>query len=107
MCGKCALDTMGVGSSRCGKHGIDFIEFKCRFCCSIAQWFCWGTTHFCDKCHTLQCKGVYISRKPRSELPRCPGPEQCNLKIAHPPNGEEFSLGCSICRNEAAAIANF
>ena len=26
-------------------------------------------------------------------MPRCP------LKIQHPANGEEFSLGCSICRN--------
>lgn len=31
----------------CPKHGKDFIEFKCKFCCSIAQWFCWGNTHFC------------------------------------------------------------
>lgn len=31
----------------CKKHGKDFIEFKCKFCCSIAQWFCWGNTHFC------------------------------------------------------------
>ena len=25
----------------CVKHGTDFIEFKCRFCCSLAVWFCW------------------------------------------------------------------
>ena len=107
VCGKCSSELLGLGNTNCKVHGQTFIEFKCKFCCSVSQWFCWGTTHFCDKCHTLQCKGVYISRKPRSELPRCAGPEQCNLKIAHPPNGEEFSLGCSICRNEAAAIANF
>jgi hypothetical protein len=35
----------------CPKHGKEFIEFKCKFCCSIAQWFCWGTTHFCEPCH--------------------------------------------------------
>ena len=23
----------------------------------------------------------------------------CPLKIAHPPTGEEFALGCGICRN--------
>lgn len=32
----------------CARHGKEFIEFKCKFCCSIAQWFCWGNTHFCD-----------------------------------------------------------
>ena len=21
---------------------------------SVASWFCWGTTHFCDECHTKQ-----------------------------------------------------
>ena len=46
----------------CNKHGKDYIEFKCKFCCSLAVWFCWydflyiinlnrGTTHFCEECH--------------------------------------------------------
>lgn len=26
--------------AKCKKHGDDFIEFKCRYCCSIAVWFC-------------------------------------------------------------------
>lgn len=26
--------------SKCQKHGNKYIEFKCRFCCSIALWFC-------------------------------------------------------------------
>ena len=25
----------------CNKHGKDYIEFKCKFCCSLAVWFCW------------------------------------------------------------------
>lgn len=25
---------------KCPKHGVDFIDFKCRHCCSIALWFC-------------------------------------------------------------------
>lgn len=24
----------------CPKHGVDYIEFKCKYCCTIAQWFC-------------------------------------------------------------------
>ena len=43
-----------------------------------------------------------MSKKPRSELPKCPGVEKCPLRIKHPENGEEYSLGCSICRNEQA-----
>ena len=69
VCGKCAADTLGVGAAKCKIHGTDFIEFKCKFCCNIAQWFCWGNTHFCEPCHKRQCGGDYVSRKKPSELP--------------------------------------
>lgn len=53
----------------------------------------------------MQNMGVYLSKKPISELPVCPGlhPSQpgielCPLGIVHPPNGHEFALGCSLCR---------
>ena len=36
----------------CKKHGTEFIQFKCRFCCSLSTWHCWGKTHFCSKCHS-------------------------------------------------------
>ena len=48
-----------------------------------------------------------MSRKPKSELPKCLGPDKCPLRIQHPPNGEEYSLGCSICRNERANVKSF
>ena len=107
VCGKCAADTLGVGNAKCGKHGLDFIEFKCKFCCSIAQWFCWGNTHFCDPCHKKQCGGDYVSRKKASELPQCPGEGKCPLKVKHPANGQEYPLGCSVCRNAASNVQKF
>jgi len=90
---------------------------QCRFCCNIANWFCWGNTHFCDSCHhqqvrplggvfdgrifspwcALQMIGNNIARKKVKDLPRCPG-DMCPLKIRHPPNGQEYSLGCALCR---------
>jgi E3 ubiquitin-protein ligase MYCBP2 len=36
---------------KCAIHGSKFMQFKCKFCCDVAVWFCWGTTHFCDPCH--------------------------------------------------------
>jgi len=99
VCGKCAVQVVGLGKSTCAKHGTDFIEFKCRFCCSLAQWFCWGTTHFCEPCHKKQVSGDYVSRKKKEELPQCGGEAKCPLRVAHPPNGDEYSLGCAICRN--------
>lgn len=26
----------------CPKHGTDFLEYKCRYCCSVAVFFCFG-----------------------------------------------------------------
>ena len=51
VCPKCAAGVVGGGQKKCDKHGIDFVDFKCKFCCSVAQWFCWGSTHFCEECH--------------------------------------------------------
>ena len=39
-----------------------------------------------------------------SQYPKCPGPEACQLKLKHPPNGKdaesEFCLGCGACEQE-------
>ncbi|GAB0089301.1 hypothetical protein DMENIID0001_038200 [Sergentomyia squamirostris] len=88
----------------CPKHGTDFLEYKCRYCCSVAVFFCFGTTHFCDTCHD---DFQRLTNIPKNKLPRCPaGPkakqllgEDCPLHIVHPATGEEFALGCGICRN--------
>ncbi|VDM40401.1 unnamed protein product [Toxocara canis] len=101
LCGGCS-DV--VGAQVCGRHGVDYLEYKCRFCCSVAVYFCFGTTHFCAACHDdfqrLMCL-------PKQLLPKCPaGPkavqmegEGCPLRLQHPPTGEEFAMGCGICRN--------
>lgn len=99
VCGGCR---MGPNMKACKIHGTEFIMWKCRFCCGRASWFCWGNTHFCDNCHTRQEGGDYLNRKPMSAHPKCPGiesgnPENCPLKIKHPPNGENFCLGCNVC----------
>ena len=107
MCSKCSADSVGGGILDCKKHGTDYIEFKCKFCCSIAQWFCWGNTHFCEPCHSRQVKGDYVSRYTKDKLPQCCGGAQCPLKVKHPANGEEYALGCAICRNEFANIKDF
>jgi E3 ubiquitin-protein ligase MYCBP2 len=101
VCGSCAG---GAAASICAKHGKDYIDYKCRFCCSIASWYCWGTTHFCESCHTKQMNGDYVSRKPKSQLVKCKGASACPLKIDHPANGDEFSMGCSICRSDAVGF---
>lgn len=88
VCGTCAAQSAGDRAS-CAKHGTDYIEYKCKFCCNVAAWYCWGSTHFCEDCHK---KPTEVSKLPKDKLPPC----TCNAK--HPPNGEEYCLGCSVCR---------
>jgi len=43
--------------------------------------------------------GDYVSKKAKKDLPQCKGGPGCPLKIPHPENGDEFALGCAVCRN--------
>ncbi|CAH1777009.1 unnamed protein product [Owenia fusiformis] len=101
VCGGCSDVSR---AQMCPKHGTDFLEYKCRYCCSVAVFFCFGTTHFCNPCHD---DFQRVTNMHPSELPHCPaGPrgkqlevEECPLHVDHPPTGEEFALGCGVCRN--------
>lgn len=91
ICGSCSAVMSG---DNCPKHGVDAIEWKCKYCCSVASWFCWGTTHMCDSCHS-QCAASSAPKKQN-----CSSAATCPLKMKHPPPGREFCLGCAICRHE-------
>ncbi|CAG0881435.1 unnamed protein product [Darwinula stevensoni] len=101
VCGACSDVSR---AQMCPKHGTDFLEYKCRYCCSVAVFFCFGTTHFCNACHEDFQRVTAIQR---SDLPHCPaGPkaiqlegQECPLHVEHPATGEEFALGCGVCRN--------
>ena len=100
LCGKDSELKNVAGKNSCDKHGKDFIEYKCKFCCKIASWFCWGTTHFCEDCHKRQCNEDYVGKYPKDTLPKC-NKSTCEVGGNHPPNGEEFAIGCFICRNNS------
>lgn len=107
VCGGCSDVSR---AQMCPKHGTDYLEYKCRYCCSVAVFFCFGTTHFCNACHDDFSR---VANVPKNELPQCPvgpratalatgpggGEAECPLHVKHPPTGEEFALGCGICRN--------
>jgi len=101
VCGGCSDVSQ---AQMCPKHGTDYLEYKCRYCCSVAVFFCFGTTHFCNACHD---DFQRVANIPKTELPQCPvAPkavpldlEECPLHVKHPPTGEEFALGCGVCRN--------
>nr|XP_049693135.1 E3 ubiquitin-protein ligase MYCBP2 isoform X3 [Helicoverpa armigera] len=106
VCGACS-DV--AGARTCPKHGADFLEYKCRYCCSVAVFFCFGTSHFCNACHD---DFQRVTGIPKHMLPQCPaGPkgeqlpgsaDECPLHVQHPPTGEEFALGCGVCRHAHA-----
>jgi len=75
----------------------EYWVYKCRYCCSIATWFCFGTTHFCSDCHE---RADELEDMPPALLPPCPGPAHCPLRVAHPPHGQEFRLNCQLCLEE-------
>merc|ERR1711918_329734 len=93
VCGGCSDVSQ---AQMCPKHGTDYLEYKCRFCCSIAVFFCFGTTHFCDSCHS---NPGQMTGYAKEDLPPCPagplgqrlGDVPCPLGVSHPPHGEEYS----------------
>ena len=101
ICGGCS-DVARV--QKCPKHNTDFLEYKCRYCCLVAIFFCFGNTHFCNACHDDVQR---VTNMAKSELPHRPaGPkctqlegDECPLHVQHPPTGEEFALGCGVCSN--------
>lgn len=103
VCAKCC----DIPLENCAKHGSEYIEFKCKYCCALALWFCWGTTHFCDPCHERINAGDDLTQYPMEKHPKCPGKELCPLKTEHKPNGEESALGCSMCRNYKEEAKDF
>lgn len=103
LCQECLLKELGLGVRKCKEHGIDSIDWKCMYCCSIALYCCWGTNYFCRPCHDILNR-VYPKSPPAKD---CNG-VNCPLGIPHPPaattldhkQGGAFPLGCSICRTE-------
>lgn len=86
-----------------------------RACVALtALFFCFGTTHFCDTCHTQHGN---LTGRAVDQLPCCPaGPggvqlergQPCPLGLTadeHPARGQEFCMGCDLCATDEASDA--
>jgi E3 ubiquitin-protein ligase MYCBP2 len=111
VCGGCASKISGIA---CELHGEADVVFKCRYCCSPAVFFCFGTTHFCDGCHGVYQRMQKMNGEQGDEktLPQCPAAPKgvhlpngtpCPLGVEHPPNGVEHVLGCATCAMQNSA----
>ncbi len=96
LCADCARPP---GARAC-RHGTEYQQWKCRYCCSVASFKCWNTHSFCGDCHARQVAGEYLSRQPPSVFPVCPGPPNCPLGVRHG-HCEETFLGCTMCKSLA------
>jgi hypothetical protein len=99
VCGPCSGST-----EKCDKHGTEYIEWKCRFCCKLATFFCGSKCHFCNDCHAKP--GTFVDfngwkTKKDAPMTACAGPGRCPIGGTHKPNGEESPLGCAMCRADA------
>lgn len=97
VCGGCAQK-----GATCAAHGAEYIQWKCKFCCTPAVWFCGGHTHFCDPCHRIPGqRWAQEKNQDASGLPACPGADLCAAGGVHPPLFSEHCLGCSMCKADA------
>ena len=56
-----------------------------------------GTTHFCEPCHNIWQQRQQQEKD--GKVPQCTK-EDCKLGREHPPNGQEYGMGCSACMYE-------
>lgn len=89
ICGACSQGDF-KGKQNWDVHGADYIEWKCRYWWNYSQWFCFGTTHFCNRCHSNLTKNIF----------KCPGKPECQIEMDHPDDGSEFAMGWGMCKNE-------
>ena len=102
LCKKCKSEELGEGQDDCPLHGNRFIDYKCMFCCNVAQFVCCGQIYyFCQVCHNDAMNGG--KHKPQTE---CTGGDNCPLGVHWHPKADTdakkagFALGCSLCRSE-------
>ena len=94
LCGKDSFAYNAKGLDRCQKHGYDYIEYKCKYCCKIASRF-YSQTHLCEECYSNKIRFNLED----CEIKKC-NINSCELKGMHAENGIEYCLGCFACRFE-------
>ena len=102
-CKECLSKELGFGDMSCKKHGYDYIDYKCRFCCNIALYACYNGTHFCYDCHAQACARTLKFHRDLKTI-KCSGKRgKCPLGIDDHVmawKNPRFALGCALCRSE-------
>ena len=74
LCLTCAEEELGYGKEVCPKHGNEFTDFKCNYCCSIALFVIEnGKRFFCQPCFN-----DHMEKKEKVKT-QCTGGSDCAL----------------------------
>eukprot|EP00347_Sterkiella_histriomuscorum_P021021 403335566 len=88
LCIVCTSYRYKILDDNCVHHGVEYIEYKCQFCCETAVWYCWGGTRMCETCHDIAGENI----------PKVCNEDICPYKGQHPQNGKHHSFGCNLCK---------
>lgn len=88
ICGKCQkIDSV----DECKEHGEEYLAYKCRYCCTMSVFHCWGKVHFCRNCHQpgvwdkLSTYSTGKNKKALEDYPQCDGlRQQINALMKNP-----------------------
>lgn len=85
LCSSCSSQSQTHCVSPLGHRAS--LVWKCRYCCAVSNFVCYGTVHFCQDCHdrnTQRYRNTSAKPPPLEAIP-CPGGEKCQ----HPkPDGQ-------------------
>ena len=97
LCTECAEQALGYGKEYCEIHGNEFIDWKCKNCCSIALFVHGNGSNF----HCQPCFNDMMEKRGDSPKTDCCGGPDCPLGVScHPKAPKKYALGCSLCRSE-------
>ena len=88
ICGKCQkIESI----DECKEHGEEYLAYKCRYCCTMSVFHCWGKVHFCRNCHQpgvwdkLSTYSTGKNKKALEDYPQCDGiRKQINALMKNP-----------------------
>ena len=76
ICGRCQkIESI----DECKEHGEEYLAYKCRYCCTMSVFHCWGKVHFCRNCHQpgvwdkMSTYSTGKNKKALEDYPQCEG----------------------------------
>ncbi|ETO36723.1 hypothetical protein RFI_00341, partial [Reticulomyxa filosa] len=82
----------------CKEHGAEYLAHKCRYCCTMSVFHCWGKVHFCRECHEpgvwdkMSTYSTGKNKKALIEYEQCPGIKKALIELMKDPAWNNWTL---------------